>query len=225
VAAARTEVLTAVGLSKRIAEEQAALRRVATPVARATAPAEAVAAVTAEVGRLLKVDFTVLLRYDPDSTVTFVGTWTSTGAAARTPVGSLFELGGSNVTSRVFQTGRPARMDDYADVSGAIGEVGRGWGYRSAVGAPISVEGRLWGVMLVASTHEEPLPPDTEARLAGFTELVAAAIANAQARVELGGFAEEQAALRPVAPPGPREGPVVEAGQRVRVVDDVRRCR
>jgi GAF domain-containing protein len=117
VAAARTEVLTAIGLSKWIAEEQAALRRVATLVARATAPAEVVAAVTAEVGRLLKVDFTVMLRYDPDSTVTFVGTWTSTGAAARTPVGSLFELGGSNVTSRVFQTGRPSRMDDYADVS------------------------------------------------------------------------------------------------------------
>ena len=53
------------------------------------------------------------------------------------------------------------------------------------VGAPISVEGRLWGIILVAYTHEEPLPPDTEARLAGFTELVATAIANTESRTEL----------------------------------------
>jgi GAF domain-containing protein len=109
------------------------------------------------------------------------------------------ELGGRNVTSLVFQTGSPVRMDDYADVLGALGEVGREWGFRSAVGAPISVEGRLWGVMIVAYIREEPLPEDTEGRLAGFTELVAAAIANSQARVELHGYAEEQAALRRVA--------------------------
>jgi hypothetical protein len=60
VVAAGAEVLTAVGLSKQIAEEQAALRRVATLVARPAPPAEVFAAVTAEVGRLLKVDFTVL---------------------------------------------------------------------------------------------------------------------------------------------------------------------
>jgi GAF domain-containing protein len=198
-AAAGAEVLTAVGLSKQIAEEQAALRRVATLVARATPPAEVFAAVTAEVGRLLKVDFTVLIRYDPDSTVTIIGTWTSTGAAAPTPVGTRLELGGRNVTSLVSQTGSPARMDDYADVSGALGEAGRGWGFRSAVGAPIRVEGRLWGVMTVAYTRAEPLPADTEARLADFTELIGTAIANAQARVELRGYAEEQAALRRVA--------------------------
>jgi GAF domain-containing protein len=199
MAAAGAEVLTAVGLSKRIAEEQAALRRVATLVARPAPPAEVFAAVTAEVGRLLKVDFTVLIRYDPDSAATFVGTWTSTGAAAPTPVGSRWELGGRNVTSLVFQTGSPVRMDDYADVLGALGEVGREWGFRSAVGAPISVEGRLWGVMIVAYIREEPLPADTEARLADFTELIGTAIANAQARVELHGYAEEQAALRRVA--------------------------
>jgi GAF domain-containing protein len=64
---------------------------------------------------------------------------------------------------------------------------------------PVSVEGHLWGVMVVEHTREEPLPAGTEARLAGFTELAATAIANAQARVELRGFAEEQAALRRVA--------------------------
>jgi GAF domain-containing protein len=182
------------------AEEQAALRRVATLVARAAPPEEVFAAVTAEAGRLLEVDSTVLSRYDPDDAVTIVGTWTSTGAAAPTPLGSRFELGGRNVATLVFETGGPAQLDDYVDVSVAIGDVGRGWGFRSAVGVPISVEGRLWGFMVVAYTHEgPPLPADTERRLAGFTELVASALANAQARVELRGFAEEQAALRRVA--------------------------
>ena len=128
-----------------------------------------------------------------------VGSWTSTGAAAPTPVGSRLPLGGENVTTLVFRTGQAARTD-YADVSGVIGDVATGdWGWRAAVGVPIRVEGRLWGVMVVALTREELLPADTEARLAGFTELVATAIADAQARAELRGFADEQAALRRVA--------------------------
>src|SRR5205807_1256631 len=78
------------------------------------------------------------------------------------------------------RTRRPARIDDYGDTSGRAADVARDWGFRSAVGAPISVGGRLWGVISVASTHEEPLPTDTEARLAGFTELVGTALANAE---------------------------------------------
>jgi signal transduction histidine kinase len=85
----------------------------------------------------------------------------------------------------VFETGRPARIDSFADASGPIGAAQRGSGTRSAVGAPITVEGRLWGMIYAGSTLEEPLPPDTEARLVSFTELVATAIANAQSRAEL----------------------------------------
>jgi GAF domain-containing protein len=190
--------------SDRIAEEQAALRRVATLVARAAPAEEVFAAVTAEVGRLLAVDITALARYDPDDAITVVGTWPSTGAEAPTQVGARLPVGGRNVTTRVVRTGRPARMD-YADASGAgaPGPIGtsatRVWGLRSSVGAPIGVEGRLWGVIVVGSTSEAILPTDTEARLAGFAELVATAVANAAARVELRGFAEEQAALRRVA--------------------------
>ena len=77
--------------------------------------------------------------------------------------------------------------------------VARAQGLRTAVGAPIAVEGRLWGVVTVSSAREEPLPVDTEQRLAAFTELVATAIANAQARQDLRDHAEEQAALRRVA--------------------------
>jgi GAF domain-containing protein len=193
------------------AEEQAALRRVATLVAGAAAPEEVLAAVAGEVGRLLEVDYTALMRSDPEDMITVVGTWTSTGVAAPSPVGSRFELGGRNVSTLVLRTGRPVRLDAYDDVSGTIGATGaREWGFRSSVGAPISVEGRPWGLILVAYTREEPLPADTEARLAGFTELVATAVANAQARVELRGFAEEQAALRRVATLVARAAPAEE---------------
>jgi signal transduction histidine kinase len=186
---------------RRIAGEQAALRRVATLVAQGERPEQVFAAVAEEAGRLLTADFAVLVRYDdPQQAIAVVGTWTSTGAPAPTPVGGQLPLGGQNVTTLVYRTGQPARIDYDDAISGAIGQVAtHDWGLRSSVGVPISIEGRLWGVMVVAFTHDEPLPADTEAQLAGFTELVATAVANAQARGELRGFAEEQAALRRVA--------------------------
>ena len=199
MAAAGVEVLTIVRPSERIAEEQAALRRVATLVAGGAPPEAVFAVVAEEVGRLLEVDFTILSRYEPNDAQVSVGVWGRTGADVPFPVGTRVRLGGRNVVSLVVHTGRPARVDDYADASGAVAYAARGWRMRSAVGVPIGVEGRLWGVMAVASGQEQPMPPDTEARLAGFTELIATAIANAQARVELRGFAEEQAALRRVA--------------------------
>jgi signal transduction histidine kinase len=178
------------------AEEQAALRRVATLVAGAAPPADVFAAVTEEAGRLLHAYHAAMARYHPDGARTVLAAWSSTGAAF--PIGTPARLGGRNVATLVFQTGRAARIDDYAGASGPVGEAVREFGFRAAVGAPVIVEGRLWGVMLVAS-NVEPLPAGTEARLAGFTELAATAIANAQARVELRGFADEQAALRRVA--------------------------
>ncbi|HEY2076591.1 MAG TPA: GAF domain-containing protein, partial [Streptosporangiaceae bacterium] len=177
------------------AEEQAALRRVATLVARAAPPEEVLAAVAEEAGRLLGADYIAMARYDPDSTRTVVARWSTTGVAF--PVNRA-KLGGRNVATLVFQTGQPARIDDFASGSGPIADDVREVGVRAAVGVPVSVEGRLWGVMIVDS-RAEPLPAGTEARLAGFTELAATAIANAQARMELRGFAEEQAALRRVA--------------------------
>jgi signal transduction histidine kinase len=181
----------------RIAEEQAALRRVAVLVAQATPPDEVFAAITEEAGRLFGAGHAVLSRYDPGGAVSVVAGWSSAGAAV--PVGTQVSLGGLNVHTLVFQTGREARLNDYTDVSGAVARVTRELGLREAVGAPVSAEGRLWGVMVVASMHERPLPADTEARLAGFTELAATAIANAQARVALRSFADEQAALRRMA--------------------------
>jgi signal transduction histidine kinase len=191
----------------RIAVEQAALRRVATLVAQGRAPEEVFAAVTAEVRKLVAVEVTVMGRYDPDGVLTTVG-WSTTGPDPSPPPRT--PLGGRNVTTLVFETGRPARIDDFSTASGAAADAVRAMGVRATVGVPITVEGGVWGVMLVCSTRREPLPSDTEARLSGFTELVGTAVANAQARMELRGFAEEQAALQRVATLVARGGPAQE---------------
>ena len=181
------------------AQEQAALRRVATLVARTAPPEEMFAAVAAEAGQVLAADITGVTRYDPDGTGTVLGAWSRTGATVPVSVGTRLGPGERNMTTLVFKTGRPTRIDDYADTTGPTAVLAREWGVRSVVGAPVSVAGRLWGAMVVGSTGEQPLPTGTETRLAGFTELAATAIASAQARVELRDYAEEQAALRRVA--------------------------
>jgi signal transduction histidine kinase len=179
-----------------LADEQAALRRVATLVARGEPPRGVFAAVAQEVGRLLPADLTLIGRYE-DGMVTGVAGWSAAGEPV--PTRGRVSLGGRNVTEMVHSTGRPARLDSYADASGDVAADARERGISSSVGAPVSVEGRLWGVMIAASTHGERLPPNTEERLADFTELLATAIANAEAREELRCVADEQAALRTVA--------------------------
>jgi PAS domain S-box-containing protein len=165
----------------RLADEQAALRRVATLVARGAPPEDVFAAVANEIGRLLSADLANMCRYEADGTITFVAS-----ATERFPVGSRWPIGGErNIATLVLEKGGPARLDDYGEAMGALAEGIREDGIRSAVGTPILVEGRLWGVVTAGSRQEQPLPPDTEARLASFTDLVATAIANAEARAEV----------------------------------------
>jgi signal transduction histidine kinase len=167
-----------------LVEEQAALRRVATHVARGAPPEELFAAVAEEVGRLLPGDFSGIGRYEADGAMTAVATWRRAGGFFP-PVGSRWRLGGENISTIVFETGGPARIGSYADASGALGEAGRDTGFGSAVGAPIIVEGRLWGLVVAVSGEEEGLLPDTDERLSRFTELLGTAIANAESRAEL----------------------------------------
>ncbi len=180
-----------------LAREQAALRRVATLVARGVPAEELSTAVAEEVARLLHVDHAHLGRYESDGTVSIVADSSSAGDAF--PVGGRWSLVGENLSSQVAQTGRPARVDSYPDASGPLAAATAERGIRSGVGAPIVVADRIWGVMIAGSTKEQPLPANTEARLASFTDLVATAIANAEAPAELRRIAEEQAALRRVA--------------------------
>ncbi len=173
------------------------MRRVATLVARGVPAGELFRAVTKEVGRVLSAEYAHLIRYGPDNTATVLAAFGRTDDIL--PAGTRLKLGGKNVTTLVFETGRSARVDDYGDASGAFAAPAREHGERSSLAAPIVVEASLWGVMVVGCSEEEPLPPDTEARLTDFTELVAAAVANAESRAELARLAEEQAALRRVA--------------------------
>ena len=167
----------------RLADEQAALRRVATLVARESPAAHVFAAVAEEVGRLLRVEDTTMIRYEADGTVTAVANWSEHDASI--PAGTRLPAGGENIASLVLETGQPARIDDYAKATGALGAYVRELGVRSAVGTPIVVDGRLWGAMITASWQAQPQPPDTEARTGEFTELVATAISNTEARSAL----------------------------------------
>jgi signal transduction histidine kinase len=179
-----------VGELARLAGEQAssqqveaALRRVATLVARAAPAGELFAAVTAETGQLLRADRTTMSRYEPDGTLNILASWSRAEDAV--PAGGRPQLGGNNLPTTVWTTGRPARMDSYTGVSGALAAVVRGLGMRSGVATPIIVQGQLWGVIIASSTEDQPLPPDTEDRLTSFTDLVATAIANAENLAQL----------------------------------------
>ncbi len=181
---------------RRVADEQVALRRVATLVARSAPPAQVFATVAEELGRLLSVDRAGVCRYDGDC-VTVVGGWSATDEAL--PLDSPFPLGGHNAVTRVFETGRPARIQYSAEDSYPSTIEVRETGGRAAAGAPIKVAGQLWGAAIVVTKREEGLPAHTETRLADFTDLIATAIANTHAREDLRQVADDQAALRRVA--------------------------
>ncbi|MEN3265537.1 MAG: hypothetical protein V7646_2431 [Pseudonocardia sp.] len=165
-----------------LAEEQAALRRVATLVAHGLPPAEVFAAVAHEVGSVLGADATVIVRLDPDGTATVLA---RVGVRPdELGVGSRWKPEPPLAMAAVLRTGRPARCDDYGQASGASGDAIRRLGIRSGVAAPIVVEGLLWG-MIAISGRRRPLPADTEQRMDDFTELVGTAIANADGRAQL----------------------------------------
>ena len=163
---------------------EAALRRVATLVAQGVTPTEVFSAVVEELARVLGVDKTGLFRYEPDGSAILAANRTESGVK-KMPVGTRLSVEDQHVAAMVLRTGRPARINNYENAAGPIAAHLSELGIRSAVGAPIVLDGRLWGAAVVGSTRPEPLPPDTETRIADFTDLVATAIANTQARAEL----------------------------------------
>ena len=158
---------------RQVADEQAALRRVATLVAQGAPPSEVFATVTDEVGRVLNTDITWLRRYLPGP---FAATIAAFAAGKQLPPEEPRPLGGHNVATVVYETGRPARIEDsdwlLHDWSGRLLPI------TIMIGAPVVVDGSLWGAMAVAWSTATRLQDDIESRLAGFTELMATAIAK-----------------------------------------------
>ncbi|HET6296510.1 MAG TPA: GAF domain-containing protein [Kribbella sp.] len=182
---------------ERLVEEQAALRRVATLVAEGVPPYEVFVAVAREIGQLLRVSVANVSRYERDGTASTVGSWTAGGIPI--PAGTRAAPDDTTVSGLVFSTGTATRLDNYDRASGEVAAYVQALGIRSSVGAPISLGGQLWGVVVASSDSDQPLPADTESRIAAFTDLVATSIGNTDARSRMARLADEQAALRRVA--------------------------
>jgi signal transduction histidine kinase len=178
------EALAASEASQRaLAAEQAALRKVATLVAGGAPPSRLFEQVTTEVALLLGVPGASLVRYDGPDAATVVGGWSDDGRL-RLPVSSTIDLDGDTVVARVLRTGSAQRAE-YADAGGTLAEKLLSHGYRAAIAAPITVDGRLWGALAAGTRSVDPLPADYEQRLSDFADLVAQALANAHAHEQL----------------------------------------
>jgi PAS domain S-box-containing protein len=168
---------------ERLAEEQAALRRVATLVAEGAAPTAVFDAVAGEMEALLDADQVALNRFEPGGVIAVLA---HRGLdVERTPVGTRVSYEGESVTAMVQRTGRPARMENYAGARGALAELARETGLLVSVGAPIVVDGRLWGIITASWKREQSPPAKSEERMAHFAELLDTAIANADSRDQL----------------------------------------
>ena len=160
---------------RRLAAEQAALRRLATLVARGVEPLEVFGAVADEMRRCVPADTAGLWRFETDREITKVAA-AEPEMLARWPVGSRTPVDGNTLATLVQRSGRPARIDSYDNVAGSIAARVRAVGVRAAVAVPIIVDGRLRGLAAVGSLHPGPTPADTEARISGFAELIATAL-------------------------------------------------
>jgi signal transduction histidine kinase len=164
--------------------EQAALRRVATMVAGCTPASALFGRVCEELGELLAVKSTDMIRYEDERFATVVGSWTGNDTPSF-PVGERIPVEGETVTAKLYRSGRPERVDDYDDVEGELAERLREFGIHSVVGAPIYVAGRLWGAIMATSELAHAFPAGTEVRISSFAELVTAALADVDAREQL----------------------------------------
>jgi hypothetical protein len=161
---------------RRLAAEQAALRRVATLVARGVEPLAVFGAVAEEMRRCLPADTAGLWRFDTDGQITIVAAAAHPSALTKWPVGTRTTLEGNTIAAMVQRSGRPARIDSYDNIAGPIAARVRAVGVRAAVGVPVVVDGRVWGLAAVGSLQHGPMPADTELRIGRFAELTATAV-------------------------------------------------
>ncbi|GGM15248.1 CHASE3 domain-containing protein [Dactylosporangium sucinum] len=166
-----------------VAAEQAALRRVATVAARGRPAEDLFATVTEEAGKLFEADAAVLVRFEAEENVgTVVASW-SYDPVHRIPLGRV-TLQGHGIAGRVLRSGRPVRLEGDESADFLAREFGDSR-IRSAIGAPIIVADRCWGALKALSTSDRALEQQDAMRAAEFTDLVASAIANSQARADL----------------------------------------
>ncbi len=180
---------------QRLVDEQTALRKVATLVAAGASDAQLIDTVTSEIARLVGAHRAGTVRWDGD-TVRVVGDWSAEKATKTT--GRTFSFGGDTLVARVVKSGTSARVESVDDLQTDFAR--QRWhelGIQSSIGAPIIVDGRVWGVISASrTTSDDPFPPGAEDRLGDFAALVAQAIANSEARREVAALLGEQAALR-----------------------------
>ena len=174
-----------------LADEQAALLRVAELVARGVSPEAVFAAVATEASGLLDGEAMTLTRFESEHELVVEAT-----CRGPAPVGTRITFAAETLPDWLRRGDRVVRVDDYTRERDA--ELAAQFGLAAAVAAPISVQGKVWG-MLTATSDAQPLPRGTEHRLQQFAKLVSAALANSQARGELQALADEQTALRRVA--------------------------
>ncbi len=144
---------------RALAEEQAALRRVATLVAGDPEPSRVFQCVCEEVGTVLGIDGTNLTRFEPDGTQTVLAGWSQCGTPIF-PVGGGVPLEGDAAVPKVSRSGRPERVDDYSEIDGELADRIRAAGIASAVAAPIKVAGSLWGAVVATNGRPFTFPPD-----------------------------------------------------------------
>ena len=168
--------------SGRLSQQQAALRRVATLVAWGAPPPEVFSAVAHELAAEFGANVTAVLRYEDDGTATIVGGWAE--PRIQIPAGARLKTAGHGAVS-VLRTGAAVRVERFDGPPGSAARFFRDAGMTAGAGGPIIVGGRLWGLAVAASRNADAFPAGTETRIADFTELVAAAIANAETQVQL----------------------------------------
>lgn len=166
-----------------LASEQAALRRVATLVAEGVPQAKVFAAVAEEVSRLADASTAQIFRYEPDDSIIRLAAWG--GGAEALQIGARYPTGGHDVATMVLHSGRRARVDDTGEGPARPALIAGQSDFGSMSGDPIVMDGRVWGLVMVAASGHGTLAEDAEQRIAGFTELVATAVSNVQRRTDL----------------------------------------
>jgi signal transduction histidine kinase len=173
------------GALEQLVREHAALRRVATLVAREPSPSEVFTAVTRETGVLLGAQRATLLRVESAQWAVVVAGWTD-GTAPPVPVGHRGALDGRGILGQMLRTARPVRIEDFDEVGdGPVATLMRDLGIRSGAGGPIILGGRVWGAVSAVWPEGTSMPLGAEDRIAAFAELVSYAIENAETRDEL----------------------------------------